>query len=119
VYAGASGDSNIAIDSGLVQAILKGYGLLYDKGCGRLPAEYERHGRQCWTPAFKAAGILTPAEMTSSKDLSGKRSHVERGVKVIKRFKILDTVMKLEHVHCFDLILNVVCGLTRYVPRLW
>jgi hypothetical protein len=57
---------------------LVGYGLLWDKGKGRLTTHMCEHGRFCVAPCAKKGGFLTPLELKSSRDMSSRRSHIER-----------------------------------------
>ena len=94
-HCGNSNEANMCSDQtnplspSLIDAILDRHTLLYDKGGGQLSTlcHNARKGYMC--PYHKREGKMSAFELNRSELISSRRSHVERGVKKMKRRLII------------------------------
>ena len=115
---GSSSDYKTCVGSKLAEALLDGSTLLYDKGGGSLREYLEERGKGYLCPYQKTAGALTVHELRRSAEISSRRCHVERLVKKVKGFKILDTPLSHAYFPIADVILYVCAFLTQWTGPL-
>ena len=113
-YCGNSADDVVC--SELVPAVIKGWTLMYDKGGGSLCHLCKDAGIGHKTPHSVSQGRLTNAEFRASREISGRRSHVERAVRTVKSFRVLTSTVGVHDFEAFDdvlLLIKRLCNLNQ------
>lgn len=104
-YCGNSGDDLVC--AGLERAVNPGWTLMYDKGGGSLRHKCESAGVGYKTPHSVSQGRLTTAEFKASREISGRRSHVERAVRRFKEWRFWTSTIATQDFELVDNLLKI------------
>ena len=118
LYCGNISDKRITAESGVLDTLQPGDGLMADRGFD-IGDECAAHGIDLNIPPFRyGRGQLSACEVVQTRRIASLRIHVERAINQIKRFRILESTVPISMASTIDQIFYVCCMLTKFRPPL-
>lgn len=117
LYTGSISDASIVEKSGFIDKVEEGDDIMADRGFNirhlLLPKKATLN-----IPAFSHGGNLSAPAIIKSRKIASVRIHVERAIRRIKTFRILNGTMPLKIRYLANQIMKIVCGLCNLQQRL-
>ena len=118
IYPGSKSDEEILSDSGILSHAHQGDRWLADKGF-LVQHVLDNFDVRVETPAkLEGKQQFSIEEDVHNRKNSQVRVHVERGIRRVKVFKILQGNIPLRYVHLISKLWKVCCWLTAFLPPL-
>ena len=118
LYGGRQSDKAMLLACGLLDKVEEGNLIMADRGFNASDAMHT--GVALTTPSFLLAGAVqfSREEESSSRRVVSVRVHVERAIRRVKTFIILDGFFPFSMKPSLDMIWQVCCRLTNFLPLL-
>ena len=117
-YGGRATDTEITVNSGFLDLLEEGDIVMADKGFPTIERDVNRSGGILVIPPFKSGKFqFTEAQNRTGYEIAAVRVHVERAIKRLKRFEMLNFV-SIQNMRHIDAILVIVCFLNNLFPDL-
>ena len=117
LFSGSISDRDIVVKSGFLNLVSKDDNVMADRGFNIRDLLLKR-GAYLNIPAFSSGKQLSARAVSNSRKIASVRIHVERAMKRIKKFKILQGVIPLKLKNSMDQILLICSVLGNLQSRL-
>ena len=118
LYTGSISDKEIIIQSGFLDKLSKGDGVMADKGFLIQDELAARQAHLVIPPLLKKKPQFSEEELDSTRSIANLRIHVERCMERIKNYHIFDRAFPISMVDSASDIFVVICALVNFLPPL-
>ena len=117
VFEGAASDKQSVLDSGFLDFIVRGDGIIADRGFQNLKEEFLKKGATLITPpSMKGKEALSLQDEYKTRSIARARIHIERYNQRVKIFKYLSGVIPEYKFKLLNQAIYVFCHLANYSP---
>ena len=118
LYCGNISDKRLTIESGVLDTLQPGDGLMADRGFD-IGDDCASRNIHLNIPPFRyGRGQLSASEVIQTRRIASLRIHVERAIGQIKRYRILDSCIPISMCVTLNQVFYVCCMLTKFQPPL-
>nr|XP_058955543.1 uncharacterized protein LOC131782824 [Pocillopora verrucosa] len=118
LYTGSISDKEIIIQSGFLDKLSKGDGVMADKGFLIQDELAARQAHLVIPPLLKKKPQFSEEELDSTRSIANLRIHVERCMERIKNYHIFDRAFPISMADSASDIFVVICALVNFLPPL-
>ena len=118
LYTGSISDKEIIIQSGFLDKLSKGDGVMADKGFLIQDELAARQAHLVIPPLLKKKPQFSEEELDRTRSVANLRIHVERCMERIKNYHIFDRAFPISMVDSASDIFVVICALVNFLPPL-
>ena len=118
LYTGSISDKEIIIQSGFLDKLSKGDGVMADKGYLIQDELAARQAHLVIPPLLKKKPQFSEEELDSTRSIANLRIHVERCMERIKNYHIFDRAFPISMADSASDIFVVICALVNFLPPL-
>ena len=116
LYTGSISDKEIIIQSGFLDKLSKGDGVMADKGFLIQDEVAARQAHLVIPPLLKKKLQFSGEELDSARSIANLRIHVERCMERIKNYHIFDRTFPISMADSASDIFVVICALVNFLP---